>query len=56
MESLEAAERKIDELAASGKLDPALLLTMAKAYAGAKETDITREEASAGSCVQGLCA
>ena len=41
---MEQAERKIDELASSGKLDPALLLTMAKAYAGAKETDITREE------------
>ena len=43
-ESLEAAEAKIDELAASGRLDPALLLTMAKAYAGVKETDITKEE------------
>ena len=42
--SLEAADRKIDELAAAGKLDPALLLMMAKAYAGAKETDYTREE------------
>jgi hypothetical protein len=42
--SLPEAERKIDELAAAGRLDPALLLTMAKAYAGAKETDKTREE------------
>ncbi|PSC75274.1 cytochrome P450 [Micractinium conductrix] len=42
--SLEEADKKIDELAASGKLDPALLLMMAKAYAGSKETDITREE------------
>ena len=43
-ESMEAAEAKLDELAASGRLDPALLLTMAKAYAGVKETDITQEE------------
>ena len=43
-ESMDAAETKLDELAASGKLDPALLLTMAKAYAGVKETDITKEE------------
>lgn len=44
VESLEQADRKIDEMAASGRLDPALLLMMAKAYAGSKETDITREE------------
>ena len=43
-DSMEAAEQKIDELSASGQLDPALLLTMAKAYAGVKETDATREE------------
>jgi hypothetical protein len=43
-ETMEAAEAKLDELAASGKLDPALLLTMAKAYAGVKETDVTQEE------------
>jgi len=43
-ETMESAEAKLDELAASGKLDPALLLTMAKAYAGVKETDITQEE------------
>ncbi|KAK9902256.1 hypothetical protein WJX75_009762 [Coccomyxa subellipsoidea] len=42
--SLEEADTKIDNLAASGKLDPALLLTMAKAYAAAKETDKTQEE------------
>jgi hypothetical protein len=42
--SLEAAEATLDEYAASGRLDPALLLTMAKAYAGVKETDVTREE------------
>lgn len=54
VDSLEAADKKIDELAASGKLDPALLLMMAKAYAGSKETDITQEEVgaagSAASC------
>ena len=43
-ETMVAAEAKLDELAASGKLDPALLLTMAKAYAGVKETDVTQEE------------
>ncbi|EIE21209.1 hypothetical protein COCSUDRAFT_17991 [Coccomyxa subellipsoidea C-169] len=42
--SLEEADTKIDDLAATGKLDPALLLTMAKAYAAAKETDKTQEE------------
>ena len=41
---MEEAERKIDEMAASGTLDPAFLLTMAKAYSGVKETDYTREE------------
>ena len=42
--SLEEADSKIDDLAANGKLNPALLLTMAKAYAAAKETDKTQEE------------
>ena len=42
--SIEEADRKIDELAAGGMLSPALLLTMAKAYAGVKETDLTKEE------------
>ena len=42
--SLEEADGKIDALAKSGALDPALLLTMAKAYAAAKETDKTKEE------------
>ena len=42
--SIEEADKKIDELAAGGKLSPALLLTMAKAYAGVKETDLTQEE------------
>lgn len=44
VESLQEADTKIDELAASGQLDPALLLTMAKAYSAAKDTDVTREE------------
>lgn len=43
-ESMEAAEAQIDALAGAGKIDPALLLTMARAYAGVKETDKTREE------------
>lgn len=43
-ESLEGAEQKLDDLASSGRLDPALLLTMAKAYSGVKETDATKEE------------
>ncbi len=42
--SLEEADNQIDALAKSGALDPALLLTMAKAYAAAKETDKTKEE------------
>ena len=44
MTSLEDADKRIDELASSGKLDPALMLTMAKAYAAAKDTDYTKEE------------
>ena len=43
-ESLEDADRRIDNLAATGRLDPALMLTLAKAYAKAKETDVTKEE------------
>jgi hypothetical protein len=43
-DSMERAEAKLDDLAATGRLDPALLLTMAKAYSGVKETDITKEE------------
>ena len=42
--SLEEADRKIDGLADSGQLNPALLLTMAKAYSAAKDTDMTKEE------------
>eukprot|EP00884_Botryococcus_braunii_P001959 jgi/Botrbrau1/11764/Bobra.0195s0089.1 len=44
VESIQEADAKIDALAASGQLDPALLLTMAKAYAASKDTDVTREE------------
>ena len=44
MTSVEEADRKIDELAAAGRVTPALLLTMAKAYAGVRETDMTKEE------------
>jgi hypothetical protein len=43
-DSIEAAEKKIDEMASAGKLDPAFLLTMARAYSGVKETDYTRDE------------
>ena len=42
--SLEEADRKIDGLADSGQLNPALLLTMAKAYSAAKDTDMPKEE------------
>ena len=41
---MEEADRKIDGLADSGQLNPALLLTMAKAYSAAKDTNITKEE------------
>ena len=43
-ESMEAADATIDRLASEGRLDPALLLTMAKAYSAAKETDKTKDE------------
>ena len=42
--SLEEADRKIDGLAESRQLNPALLLTMAKAYSAAKDTNMTKEE------------
>ena len=41
---MEAADATIDKLASDGRLNPALLLTMAKAYSAAKETDYTKEE------------
>ena len=40
--SLEEADQKIDALAAEGKIDPAFLLTMARAYSGVKESPMTR--------------
>lgn len=44
VESLEEADQKIDQMAAEGQIDPAFLLTMAKAYSGVKETDMVQEE------------
>lgn len=44
VESLGEAEAKIDKMAAEGRLSPAFMLTMAKAWAGAKESDMTRDE------------
>ena len=43
-ESMEAADATIDKLATDGRLNPALLLTMAKAYSAAKETDKTKDD------------
>jgi hypothetical protein len=42
--SVEDADRRIDELAKSGRLDPALMLTLAKAYSSTKDTDYTKEQ------------
>jgi len=42
--SLEDADREIDNLQKAGKLDPALMLTMAKAYSGVKESPYVKEE------------
>ena len=42
--TVEEADKRIDELATSGRFTPALMLTMAKAYSAAKDTDYTREE------------
>jgi hypothetical protein len=44
IDSLEAADAQIDTLAAQGRIDPAFLLTMAKAYVGVKESAYTKEE------------
>eukprot|EP00236_Picocystis_salinarum_P001777 CAMPEP_0183830538 /NCGR_PEP_ID=MMETSP0807_2-20130328/4077_1 /TAXON_ID=88271 /ORGANISM="Picocystis salinarum, Strain CCMP1897" /LENGTH=401 /DNA_ID=CAMNT_0026075911 /DNA_START=14 /DNA_END=1219 /DNA_ORIENTATION=- len=44
VESLGEAEAKIDKMASEGRLSPAFMLTMAKAWAGAKESDMTRDE------------
>ncbi len=37
-------DAKLDSMAQSGALDPALLLTIAKAHSSVKDTDYTREE------------
>lgn len=42
--SLDEMDSKIDQMAATGQIDPALMLMMAKAYQGTRDTDITREE------------
>ncbi|KAK9840732.1 hypothetical protein WJX81_001023 [Elliptochloris bilobata] len=45
VESMEEADKRLDDLAAQGRLNPALLLMMAKAHAAAKESSYTKEEA-----------
>lgn len=45
VESMADADKRLDELAATGRLNPALLLLMAKAHAAAKESSYTKEEA-----------
>lgn len=42
--SLQEMDAKLDSMAQSGALDPALLLTIAKAHTSVKDTDYTREE------------
>lgn len=42
--SMADAEKQIDEMAKEGKIDPAFLYTMARAYSGVKETDYTRDD------------
>lgn len=42
--SLEEMDAKIDSMARSGALDPALLLTLAQAHTSVKDTDYTRAE------------
>ena len=44
VDSLDEAGKRIDMLAAKGEVDPAFLLTMAKAYSGVKETDFAKDE------------
>jgi hypothetical protein len=39
-----AAYKQIDDMAAQGTLDPAFLLTMAKAYSGVKDSQYTKDE------------
>lgn len=43
--SLDAACRKIDDLASKKQLDPAFVLMINKAWAAAKDTDMTKDEA-----------
>lgn len=43
---LSTLDSKIDQLAQTGGLDPALLLTMSKAYCAAKDTNLVRDEVS----------
>jgi len=43
--SLEEAEKQIDGLLETGGMDPALMMMMAKAWAGAKESSMMKEEA-----------
>ena len=44
VDSLQEMDAKIDKMAQSGALDPALLVTLAKAHTSVKDTDYTREE------------
>jgi len=44
-ESLGDAEKQIDNLADAGQIDPSLVTMMAKAWAGAKESNMMKEEA-----------
>jgi hypothetical protein len=44
VETLEEMNQKIDQLAGEGKLDPALVLTAAKAYMSVKESPMVEEE------------
>lgn len=45
--SIEEATGKLDALANAGKLDPALMLTLGRAYNGVKESQFTRDEVRA---------
>lgn len=42
--SLEDIDAKVEELASSGRLDPALMLTASKMYMSVKESPYTSEE------------
>jgi hypothetical protein len=43
--SIEEADKKMEELAKAGKIDPAFLQISAKAYGAARDTNMTLEEA-----------